>query len=88
MSRHKEVARLKEELGTLGAFDRLYDLAIVHDSVETHAYELRQIRRLQITAKIEALRASRRISLLNYVGVSSGLILLCAVGYVFLRFLL
>ncbi|HXJ91183.1 MAG TPA: hypothetical protein VMS18_30530 [Candidatus Binatia bacterium] len=87
MSRRGTLARLRDELNTLATFDRLHDLATVHDASETRAYELRQIRRSQVTAEVEMLRTSRHNRVMNHIRVSSGFILLCAAGYVSLHYL-
>lgn len=87
MSRRRALERLRDELSTLATFDRLHDLATTHDISETRAYEVRQMRRSQIIAEIEMLRASRRNRVMNHIRVSSGFILLCAAGYASLRYL-
>jgi len=88
MLRPRALARLRDELNTLAAFDRLHDLAIAHDAAETRAFEFRQTRRSQITAELEKLRVSKDNGVVNYIRVSSGFVLLCAVGYASLRYLL
>lgn len=88
MSRQKSLSLLQQELNTLSTFDRLHDLATNHNEVEGRAYEVRQMRRSEIAAEIERLKASEAGSLKNHVRLSSGFVLLCAVGYASLRYLL
>jgi hypothetical protein len=88
MSRQRVLARLHDELNTLAAFDRLHDLSTNHDTAETGAYASRQLRRSQIAAEIESLKAAKASSLMSHIRVSSGFFLLCAVGYASLRYLL
>ena len=66
-------------------FDRVYELSPIHDSVQKSAYALRQIRRWQITAEIDKLKASKPISL---VRIGSGFILLCILWYASVHYLL
>lgn len=88
MSQQRALARLRDELNTLATFDRLHDLATTPNTVETRAYESRQIRRSQITAEIEMIRASRRSRVMSHIRMSSGFALLCAAGYASLHYLL
>lgn len=88
MSRQRALARLRDELNTLATFDRLHDLATTHEAAETRAYECRQARRSQIAAEIEKIEASRHGDRINQIGMSSGFLLLCAVGYASLHYLL
>jgi hypothetical protein len=88
MSRQRVLARLHDELNTLAAFDRLHDLSLNHDAAEAIAHESRQLRRSAITAEIESVRAAKARSLMSHIRVSSGFVLLCAIGYASFRYLL
>jgi hypothetical protein len=87
MSREKALVRLYDELNTLAAFDRLHDLATMHDPAEPRVCELRQSRRSQIRAEIENLRTRKRTGLMSHIRLSTGFLLLCAAGYASLRYL-
>lgn len=87
MSQGKTLARLHQELTTLESFDRLHDLAVVHDSVETKAYALREIRRSQVTAGIGRVKARRAKYATDRFLVSGGFVLICALGYASLHYL-
>jgi hypothetical protein len=87
LRRQKTLACLHEELGTLALFDRVHDYATVPDPASNLAYASRQIRRLQIMAEIRELSASKRESR-NHARISSVVIVLCAVGYTALHYLL
>jgi hypothetical protein len=53
--RRTTLTRLRDELSTIELFDRVHDFATDSDPADRQAYELRQIRRLQIMAEIKKL---------------------------------
>ena len=85
--RRKALARLHEELNTIALFDRVHDYATDSDPADNRAYALRQIRRSQIVDEIGKLSASK-LEYRNRARVSSAVLLLCAVGYATLHYLL
>ena len=86
LRRQKTLALLHEELRTLALFDRVHDYATDPDPADNHAYTLRQIRRSQIMAEISKLSPSKP----EYwnVRIGSAVLLLCAVGYATIHYLL
>lgn len=86
LRRQKTLALLHEELTTLALFDRVHDYAIDPDPANNRAYASRQIRRSQIMAEIERLRPSKPEY--SNARIGSALLLLCAVGYATLHYLL
>ena len=85
--RQKTLAVLHEELRTLALFDRVHEYAVDPDPADNRAYELRQLRRSQIMAEISALSSSK-LENRNYARIGSALLLLIAVGYAALHYLL
>jgi len=85
--RQKTLTCLHEELRTLALFDRVHDYTIDPDPADNRAYASRQIRRSQILAEIEELSASKREQR-NHARISSALLLLCAVAYATLHYLI
>jgi hypothetical protein len=85
--RQKTLACLQEELRTLALFDRLHDYTIDPDPANNQAYASRQVRRSQILAEIGELSASKR-EYRNHARISSSVLLLCAIGYATLHYLL
>jgi hypothetical protein len=81
------LAHLREELGTIALFDRVHDYATNPDPADNRAYEFRQIRRSQIMAKISKLSPSK-LENRNHARIGSALLLLIAVGYAALHYLL
>jgi hypothetical protein len=81
------LAHLREELGTIALFDRVHDYATNPDPADNRAYEFRQIRRSQIRAKISKLSPSK-LENRNHARIGSALLLLIAVGYAALHYLL
>ena len=87
LRRQKTLALLHEELRTLALFDRVHDYATDPDPADNHAYTLRQIRRSQIMAEISKLSPSK-LEYRNHTRIGSAALLLCAVGYATLHYLL
>jgi hypothetical protein len=87
LPRQKTLAFLHEELKTLALFDRVHDYAIDPDPANDRACASRQIRRSQILAEIGELSASKR-EYRNQARISSSVLLLCAIGYATLHYLL
>jgi hypothetical protein len=85
--RQKTLAHLREELGTIALFDRVHDYTTNPDPADNRAYELRQIRRSQIMAEISTLSPSK-LENQNHARIGSVLLLLIAVGYAALHYLL
>ena len=84
--RQKTLALLHEELRTLALFDRVHEYAIDPNPADNHAYTLRQIRRSQIMAEMSKLSPSK--SEYRNTRIGSAALLLCAVGYATLHYLL
>jgi hypothetical protein len=84
--RQKTLALLHEELRTLALFDRVHDFATDHDPAADRAYASRQIRRSQIMAEINKLSRSKPEYWNARIG--SAVLLLSAVGYATLHYLL
>jgi len=88
MSQRRSVlVRLHEELRNIEVFDRIHEYAPHPDSVEERAYEGRQIRRKQILDDIARLRGSESEPA-KRAWISSAVVLVCAVGYAMLHYLL
>ena len=85
--RQRTLGRLHEELRTLALFDRVYDYASNPNPADDHAYNLRQIRRSQIMAEIRKLSPPKP-GYRNPARVASAVLLLSAVGYATLHYLL
>jgi hypothetical protein len=85
--RQKALAHLCDELGTIALFDRVHDYTTNPDPADNRAYELRQIRRSQIMAEISTLSPSK-LENQNHARIGSALLLLIAVGYAALHYLL
>lgn len=83
LRRHKTLTLLHEELRTLALFDKVYDYAPNPDPAADHAYAVRQIRRSQIIAEINKRSRSKP----DY-RIGSAVLLLCAVGYATLHYLI
>ena len=81
------MAHLREKLGTIALFDRVHDYATNPDPADNRAYEFRQIRRSQIVAEISKLSPSK-LENRNHARIGSALLLLIAVGYGALHYLL
>jgi hypothetical protein len=81
------LAHLREKLGTIALFDRVHDYATNPDPADNRAYEFRQIRRSQIVAEISKLSPSK-LENRNHARIGSALLLLIAVGYAALHYLL
>jgi hypothetical protein len=81
------LARLHEELRTLALFDRVHEYATDPDPADHRAYAFRQIRRSQIMAEITKLSPSKP-EYRNHARIGSAVLLLCAVGYATLHYLL
>ena len=86
LRRQKTLACLHEELRTLALFDRVHDYATNPDPADNRAYEFRQIRRSQIMAEISKQSPSKPEYRNTRIG--SAVLLLCAVGYATLHYLL
>ena len=86
LRRQKTLALLHEELRTLTLFDRVYEYAIDPNPADNHAYTLRQIRRSQIMAEISKLSPPKPEY--RNARIGSAALLLCAVGYATLHYLL
>jgi hypothetical protein len=78
---------LHEELRTIALFDRVYHHAPNPDPAADRAYAVRQIRRSQIMAEISKLSPSKP-EYRNPARIGSAVLLLCAVGYATLHYLL
>lgn len=87
LRRQKTLALLHEELRTLALFDRVHDYATEPDPADNRAYASRQIRRSQIMAEISRLSRSKP-GYRNHTRIGSAFLLLCAVGYATLHYLL
>ena len=87
LPRQKTLAFLHEELRTLALFDRVHDYTIDPDPANDRAYASRQIRRSQIMAEIRRLNPRKR-EFRNHAWISSSVLLLCAIGYATLHYLL
>ena len=87
LRRQKTLALLHEELRTLTLFDRVHEYAIDPSPADNHAYTLRQTRRSQIMAEISKLSPSKP-EYRNPARIGSAVLLLCAVGYATLHYLL
>jgi hypothetical protein len=85
--RQQTLARLHEELTTIALFDRVHDFSPDPDPADNRAYAFRQIRRSQIMAEIRELSPSKP-EYRNHARVGSVVLLLCAVGYATLHYLL
>jgi hypothetical protein len=85
--RQKTLALLHEELRTLALFDRVHEYVMDPNPADNHAYTLRQIRRSQIMAEISKLSPSKP-DYRNPARIGSAVLLLCAVGYATLHYLL
>jgi hypothetical protein len=83
----KTLALLDEELRILALFDRVHEYAIDPNPADNHAYTLRQIRRSQIMAEISKLSPSKP-DYRNPARIGSAVLLLCAVGYATVHYLL
>jgi hypothetical protein len=81
----KTLAALLDELRTIRVFDRVHDYSANADPVDDQAHKARQVRRAQVLAEIEKLRASRPA---RRIPISSVLALLSAAGYAMLHYLL
>ena len=87
LPRQKTLAFLHEDLRTLALFDRVHDYAIDPDPANDRAYASRQIRRSQIMAEIRKLNRPKR-EFRNHTRIGSAGLLLCAVGYATVHYLL
>jgi len=87
LPRQKTLAFLHEELRILALFDRVHDYAIDPDPANDRAYASRQIRRSQIVAEIRKLNPPKR-EFRNHARIGSAVLLLCAVGYATVHYLL
>jgi hypothetical protein len=87
LRRQKSLALLHEELRTLAVFDRVHEYAADPDSADNLAYASRQIRRSQIMTEISTLSPSN-LENRNHARIGSALLLLIAVGYAALHYLL
>ena len=85
--RRSALACLHEELRNIEVFDRIHEYAPQADPVQERAYAGRQIRRKQILDDIARLGGSESEPV-NRAWISSALVLVCAVGYAMLRYLL
>ncbi len=86
LRRQKMLACLHEELRTLALFDRVHDYTIDPDPANDRAYASRQIRRSQILAEVGRLTASSQ-EYRNHTRIGRAILLLCAVGYAMLHYL-
>jgi hypothetical protein len=86
LRRHQKLARLHQELDTIELFDRIHDNTLDPSPVDNRAYVLRQIRRSEVTAEINRLRASKP-EFRNRAWKDGAVLLLCAVGYATLHYL-
>jgi hypothetical protein len=87
LRRQKTLAVLYEELRTLALFDRVHEYAVDPDPDDNRAHASRQIRRSQIMAEISKLSPSKP-DYRNPARIGSAVLLLCAVGYATLHYLL
>lgn len=87
LRRRRTLALLQEELRTLALFDRVHEYAANPNPADNRAYALRQIRRSQIMAEITKLSPSKP-KYRNRAGIGSAALILCAVGYATLHYLL
>lgn len=85
--RQKTLALLHEELRTLALFDRVHDYATDPDPADNLAFASRQIRRSQIMAEIRKLSPTKP-KYGTHARIGSAVLLLCAVGYATLHYLL
>ena len=86
LRRQKTLALLHEELRNLTLFDRVHEYAIDPNPDDNRAHASRQIRRSEIMAEISKLSPSKPEYRNTRIG--SALLLLCAVGYATLHYLL
>ena len=87
LRRRRTLALLQEELRTLALFDRVHDYATNPNPADNRAHASRQIRRSQIMAEITKLSSSKP-EYRSRAGIGSATLLLCAVGYATLHYLL
>ena len=87
LRRQKTLALLHEELRALAVFDRVHDYATDPDPADNRAHASRQIRRSQIMAEITKLSPAKP-QYRSRAGIGSAALLLCAVGYATLHYLL
>ena len=87
LRRQKKLACLHEELRTLALFDRVHDYTTDSDPADDRAYASRQIRRSQIMAEVRKLSPSEPEHR-NLARMASAVLLLSAVGYATLHYLL
>jgi hypothetical protein len=78
---------LGEELRTIALFDRVHDCTTNPDPAENRAYAVRQMRRSQIMDEIRKLSPPKP-EYRNHARTGSAVLLLCAVGYAALHYLL
>jgi hypothetical protein len=87
LRQQKKLACLQEELRTLALLDRVFDYTPDSDPADNLAYASRRIRRSQIEAEIRMLSPSKP-EYTNHTRIGSAALLLCAVGYLTLHYLL
>ena len=86
--RQRTLDRLHAELETIALFDRVHDYATKTDPADFNAYSLRQVRRSEIMAEIKKLDAAKQERMNRAARISSAVVLLCAVGYATLYYLI
>jgi hypothetical protein len=86
LRRQKKVVSLQEELTTLALLDRGLDYTPDSGPTDNLAYASRQIRRSQIEAEMRKSALSKPHT--NHTRIGSAALLLCAVGYLTLHYLL
>jgi len=87
LRRRRTLALLQEELRTLALFDRVHEYATNPNPADNRAHASRQIRRSQIMAEIRKLNPPKR-EFRNHARIGSAVLLLCAVGYATVHYLL
>ena len=85
--RRSALARLHAELRNIEVFDRIHEYALQADPMEERAYADRQIRRKQVLDDIARLGGSESEPA-KHAWISSAVVLVCAVGYAMLHYLL
>ena len=83
----KTLVRLHEELRNLRILDRLHDNAVEPDRISERAHAIRQLRRKQILHEISTIKTSKS-ELKKSDWVSRAVVVLCALSYAMLFFLL
>lgn len=86
--RQRTLDRLHAELETIQLFDRVHEYATQAAPADVNAYSLRQVRRSEIIAEINRLDATERERLGRAARISTFVVLLCAVGYATLYYLI